>query len=135
MSDASQFPGILAEIAEVVGTEATWAIIRQCGGTRVTFPAHPDPDHWLSRLIGYEAALTLGRHFAVGSPDGRETGLHGVVLPVGPNSIQRVAQRRLAAEIKAGKSVRAAAREVGVHERTAWRVNAKLKNDDQGELF
>lgn len=128
-------PDILAEIADVVGADAAWAILRACGGTRITIPARPDADHWLSRLIGYEAAQKLGRHFAVGSPDGRETGLHAVVLPLGPNSMQRVAQRRLAEEIKAGKSVRSAAREVGVHERTAWRVAAKVKNDDQGDLF
>lgn len=132
----SSLPGILAEIAEVVGDEAAWAILQRCGGTRVSFPAIPDPDHWLSHLIGHEAAKTLGRHFAVGSPDGkRETGLRDVVLPIGPRSYQRVAQRRLADEIRAGKSVRAAAREIGVHERTAWRVKAKVKNDDQGELF
>lgn len=135
MSGSARFPGILAEIAEVIGADATWAIIRQCGGTRITIPANPDPEHWLSRLIGYEAAQTLGRHFAVGSPDGRETGLHGATIPLGPNSLQHTARRRLAAEIKAGKSIRAAAREVGVHERTAWRVRARMKDDDQGELF
>lgn len=131
----SELPGILAEIAEVAGTEAAYAIVSHCGGTRVDFPAEARPDHWLSRLLGHETASLLCKHFAVSSPEGTIAGLHHVVIPLGPMSAQKVARRRLAEELASGKSVRAAARAVGVHERTSFRVKSKLKNEDQGELF
>ncbi|MCO5059659.1 MAG: hypothetical protein M9905_17615 [Rhizobiaceae bacterium] len=135
MSDHG-LPGILGEIAEVAGKEAAWAIWKTRGGTRIGFPAKPDADHWLVRLLGADVARKICDHFASTSAGGRSSGLHAIVLPLGPDSLLKVARRRVAEEIRSGKSAGEAAREVGVHERTAWRIKAKMKPDDsQGELF
>lgn len=134
MSDHG-LPGILGEIAEVIGKDAAYKIVAHCGGTRASFPAKVDADHWLSQLLGPETANQLCHHFAVSSPDETVAGLRHVVIPLGPNSAQKLARKRLAEELASGKSVRAAARAVGVHERTSFRVKSAMKTDDQGELF
>lgn len=129
------FPGILAEIAELAGKDAAWAILSEYGGIRVDIPAKAHPDHWLSKLVGLEAATKICEGLRVGSPNGRMAGVRHVVIPLGNRSWQKTARRHLAEALRSGKDVRLAARETGVHERTAWRVKAKLKNSKQGELF
>lgn len=135
MSDHS-LPGILGVIADVAGKDAAYAILQARGGTRVTFPAAPSETHWLTKLVGAEAAMAICDHFAQGNPSGGRTGMPGSVdIPLHNTSLQKAARRRIADELRAGKSASAAAREAGVHERTAWRVKAKLRDDNQGELF
>lgn len=128
------FPGILAEIAELAGKDAAWAILSEYGGIRVDIPAVARPDHWLSQLVGLEAATKICEGLRVGSPSGGMTGVRHVVIPLGSRSLQKTARRHLAEALRSGKDVRSAAREAGVHERTAWRVKAKITNN-QGELF
>ncbi|MBK1625214.1 helix-turn-helix domain-containing protein [Afifella marina] len=132
----TRLPGILAEIAEVAGEEAAHAIARARGGTRVYLPGRADDDHWLTRCVGREAADAICRHFAAGGPDGSSGASY--LIPLGQAGSTKGRRRALAAELRRGASVAEAARAVGMHERTAWRMRAKLQKDrdaDQGELF
>lgn len=133
MSDHG-LPGILGEIAEIAGKDAAYAILHARGGTRITIPSTPPADHWLTKLIGSEAATAICNHFAQSSASGGRAGMV-TEIPLHNTSLQKAARRRIADELRSGKSASAAAREAGVHERTAWRVKAKLRDDSQGELF
>jgi hypothetical protein len=136
MSD--DLPGLLGEIAEVAGLAAALAIAERVGGTRVTIPARADDDHWLVKTVGREAADRICNHLRILSPDGREAGARHVIIPRGPAGCMAKARLRLARELEAGTSAREAARRAGLHERSAFRMRAKIKSeedDKQGQLF
>lgn len=133
----SALPGILGEIADAVGPEAALTIASEYGGVRVDIPAKAREDHWLAECLGMEMAERICKHFAIQDADGRRKGVRHEVVPLGPASMMKRAKRQLADALRAGKSVRTASREAGLHERTGWRINRKLKDrdDDQGSLF
>ncbi|WP_288804173.1 hypothetical protein [uncultured Novosphingobium sp.] len=58
-------PTMLATIAEVVGEEAALNIAEAHGGTEVHIPLTPDPDHWLSELIGQPEAAVVAAALAM----------------------------------------------------------------------
>ncbi|MCO5083378.1 MAG: hypothetical protein M9955_17190 [Rhizobiaceae bacterium] len=130
----SSLPGFLGEVAEIAGVDAAYAILDTCGGTRVDIPAKARPDHWLSRLVGFETADLICKHFAVQ----QVKGVRHEMIPLAHRSHARQARKHIAQAIARGVDVRSAARQAGVHERTAWRVKQRMKGDpdgDQGELF
>ncbi|MCB1470895.1 MAG: hypothetical protein KDK08_27890 [Rhizobiaceae bacterium] len=135
---SSSLPGILGEIADAVGVDAALQVAREYGGVRKDIPAEARMDHWLTDCLGYELADKVCRHLAIQDADGRRKGvIYHEVIPLGPASMMKRARRQLAEAILSGKSVRAASREAGLHERTGWRINSRLKerDDDQGDLF
>lgn len=71
-------PGILAEIADIAGEDAALAVAAARGGTQVYIPASPDRDHWLSRLVGHQAARDIADRLTCG------VGGMRVDLPLGP---------------------------------------------------
>lgn len=77
-------PPLLAEIAEVAGLDAALAMADARGGSRITIPARPRPDHWLVQAVGVDAAKLIADHFRVGN-----SGLI-VELPVGPTGAARI---------------------------------------------
>lgn len=134
MTDA--LPGILQEIAELVGEHAALAIASRAGGTRMYFPTHADDRHWLVACVGREAADKLCDHFAV---DGRGQRIE-IPLYVGGTYrqfVRAVAQRvhKLDAE---GASSTEIVRKVGVTQRSVHRHRARhrgKKDDKQGSLL
>lgn len=72
------FPGVLAEIAAVAGDDAALAIARARGGTEVYIPPAPAADHWLTKLVGAQAARAIADHLTCG------VGGLRVELPTGP---------------------------------------------------
>jgi hypothetical protein len=133
-------PGILADIAEVAGLQAALALADQYGGTQVDIPRHAHDQHWLVRCVGREAADRICAHMTIMDADGRTRGARGVLIPRGPMALMRKARRRLADEIRAGRSVRDASRIAGLSERTGWYVKAEIdgqrrRDPDQGDLF
>ena len=74
----ARLPGVLAEIADAAGHEAALAIADARGGTQVYIPPAPDADHWLSLLIGVEAARAVADRLTCG------VGGLRVDLPLGP---------------------------------------------------
>jgi hypothetical protein len=91
-------PGVLQEIAEVVGEEAAFAIAAARGGTQVYIPPVPPSDHWLCKLIGVELARLLADKLTMGIKGLR------LELPLGPASHAAQVRARVDAMIKAGAS-------------------------------
>lgn len=130
----SSLPGLLGDIADIVGPEIALEIARSHGGTRVSIPASAEPDHWLTELVGLETAEKICKGLSTIDGDGKRNGIRREILPLGPASALRAARKRARKALEDGASARAAAREAGLHERTIWRMKAK-DDDKQGELF
>lgn len=73
-----QLPGILAEIADIAGEDAALAVAAARGGTQIYIPPSPPRDHWLSRLVGHQAAKAIADRLTCG------VGGMRVDLPLGP---------------------------------------------------
>ncbi|OCP17454.1 MULTISPECIES: hypothetical protein [unclassified Ensifer] len=129
----STLPGLLGDIADIVGPEVALAIAQSHGGTRVAIPPRAEPGHWLTELVGEEVADKICRGLAI-LEDGRLKGVRSEVIPLGPSSVLKQARRRAHQALTNGASAREAARHSGLHERTIWRMKAKT-DDDQGSLF
>ena len=128
MTDRAQFSPLMNEIADVVGDEATIALIAARGGTRVHIPARVDDRHWLVDVMGRDAADKLCRHFRVGA------GGSYIELPVGTKKIYARAREKAFA-LRGTKSVEAIALALGVHRRTVTKWFADRPDDRQGSLF
>ncbi|SOC26925.1 hypothetical protein [Stappia indica] len=138
MNDNSDLPGLLADIADVAGLDAAMTLAEAVGGTRVTIPARVPHDHWLVRTVGRKAAEAICNHFRTLSAEGREAGARHIVIPKGPAGCLDKARRRLAKELHNGASAREAARRAGLSERAAFRMRARMREDEngpQGRLF
>jgi hypothetical protein len=81
----NQLPGILAEIADIAGEDAALAVAAARGGTQVYIPPSPDRDHWLSRLVGQQAARAIADRLTCG------VGGMRVDLPLGPKGARGAA--------------------------------------------
>ncbi|GEC14268.1 hypothetical protein [Nitrobacter winogradskyi] len=58
-----KLPGVLAEIAELIGEAGALAIAARRGGTRVYFPQKVPADHWLVACVGLKAAAMVSERF------------------------------------------------------------------------
>jgi hypothetical protein len=113
-------PAVLAEIAEVAGPEAAWALARAKGGTTVYIPYSAGEDHWLTELVGTEAAELICAHFRVANTGTR------VLIPIAKQGHQR---QRLYKALKDGMSAPQAASAAGMHERSAFRARSRMKEE------
>lgn len=128
---SAELPQIIAEIAEIAGPDAAWALAREHGGTTVFIPAEATRDDWLSRLVGFEAAAKVCAHYRITSGEGRANGIR-LLIPMA--SAARDAERWRQA-LEAGLSARDTARQLGVHERTVYRHRAQERDERQMKLF
>lgn len=127
-----ELPGVLAEIAELVGNAKALQIAAHAGGTRVYFPSKVHPDHWLVQCVGLEAASKILERFAGDTCDIPQAG-HGSFARFRRGIAQRIEQ--LEGEDKSSKEI---ARDVGVSQRTIHRRRKSQRdrrNDKQGSLF
>lgn len=124
----SSLPLVIAEIAEVAGTEAAWAISQAYGGRTIYIPREATSSHWLTELVGIEAATKICKHYRAGN-----AGLQ-LLIPLAKN---HAAKQRLIKALEAGMSATQAASVAGMHERTAFRTRKKLAEEDdrQWKLF
>lgn len=122
-----RLPGLLAEIADVVGEDAAIAIAEAKGGFRAHFPRKVTEDHWLVAAVGRQVADRLCKHFAVGEG--------GVLLhvPLGPAGFYGQARRRALSLRASGTSISNTARLVGVSTRTVekWVAEARSAGSNQ----
>ena len=116
-------PPLLAEIADVAGLPAALALAETRGGSRITIPARPRPDHWIVRTIGPEAAERLCAHFRVGA--GGTIGAT-VELPVGPSGSAAAARAKIDAMLRQGLSADKIAVIMRVHRTTVFRRKARI---------
>lgn len=61
--DESLLPGVLQEIAGLIGLPATLRLMQNYSGVRLYVPARFDPDHPLVKIVGHAAALKLVENF------------------------------------------------------------------------
>lgn len=63
MIDERYLPGILQDIAELIGLPGTLKLVETYGGVRLYVPKKIDAAHDLARLIGLEQATTLAETY------------------------------------------------------------------------
>ena len=129
---ADPLPQVLADIAMIAGEEAARRVAGAVGGTRVYIPPQPGPDHWLSKLVGIEAARKIGDHFTAGLAGAR------VDIPLGDTGFMASQQARIDAMILAGRSDRDIALACRYTDRGVRKRRARLKamrDSRQGNLF
>lgn len=121
-------PGVLGEIAELVGLEAALRIAEAKGGTRAFISRRPKPDNWLVLTVGQEIADQIAEHFSTG-----RSGIE-IEFPAGPTASyirqRRARAQRMEALVKEGLSTDRIALEVGLNRRNVNRFKAKLRSDD-----
>jgi len=134
---SEQLPGVLAEVAEVVGEAAAIALASHAGGTRVYLPAHPSADHWLVQALGAEDAAKLCAHFAVDGQRGQR-----LDIPLYVGGTYRQMMRSIAERVhkmdEADASSQEIARKVGITQRSVHRHRARhrgRRSSKQGQLF
>lgn len=57
--EARYLPGVLQEIAELIGLPGTLKLVEVYGGVRLYVPKRMEQDHPLASLIGFDNAATL----------------------------------------------------------------------------
>ncbi|MBN9334697.1 helix-turn-helix domain-containing protein [Devosia sp.] len=127
----SGLPQVIAEIAEVAGPDAAWALAAARGGQQVFIPATVKPGHWLADLVGLEAAEKICGHF---SANGRGD---TILIPMATLARKREA---IARALSGGAKIDQAAGMAGVHRRTVFRhkrrrTEAADRPTDQGDFF
>lgn len=128
---ADPLPQVLADIARIAGEEAARRVAGAVGGTRVYIPPVPGADHWLSQLVGLEAARKIADHFGAGFPA-------RIDIPLGDTGFIASQQARIDAMILAGRSERDIALACGYTDRGVRKRRARLKalrDSRQGDLF
>ncbi|WP_052494015.1 Mor transcription activator family protein [Nitrosospira sp. NpAV] len=61
--DESLLPGILRDIAGLIGLPGTLTLVQHYGGVRLYIPKRFDPDHVLVKILGAAAVVKLIEHF------------------------------------------------------------------------
>lgn len=117
-------PHVLAEIAAVAGEDAALAIAEARGGTPVYIPPDPDPDHWLSRLVGRERAKAIAEQLTCGVGGVR------IDIPQGPaGTLNRIKIKADAMISEGESSARDISRATGYSMRTVYRRRARLRDE------
>lgn len=128
----TMLPGVLAQIANVAGEDAALAIARARGGTQIYIPPEPGPDHWMTKLIGREAAKAVADELTCG------VGGLRLDLPLGPTGNAARMQRKVDEMLTEGRSERDIALATGYTIRGVRMRRAKLgklRDDRQLTLF
>jgi len=132
-----KLPGVLAEIAELVGEQAAIAIASRAGGTRVYFPAKADDKHWLVQSIGRAAADQVCAHFSVDERRGQRIDIPLYVGGTYRQMIRAIAERVHKLDEDGGTSSEIV-RKVGLTQRSVHRHRARhrgKKDGKQGRLL
>ncbi len=103
----------LKQIAAELGDQMAWMLIGGFGGTRVYIPLQPDDSSPLVRVLGRDAARTLGHRF----------GGEVVDIPLHRTRADRRRDRAAILKLRGeGQSVAAIARRIGCSERHVYYV-------------
>lgn len=121
-------PGILAEIADIAGEDAALAVAAARGGTQIYIPPSPDRDHWLTRLVGQQAAKAIADRLTCG------VGGMRIDLPLGPKGHAARARAKVDRMIDEGRSERDIALATGYTIRAVRRRRAKRKPGDDRQI-
>lgn len=125
-SHTDDLPDFLAEVAGLIGMQAALTLAEAKGGELVYIPSNPKADHWLSLLIGSDAANVVGMHFSQTSFSGERMVRIGYNVTV-PLAAQFRKWTLFELCCQEGLSGNETARRVGVHIRTVRRWHAKRR--------
>lgn len=98
----------------MAGAEAAMLLAGAYGGIEVYIPQRPNLDHWLSKTVGYEAAVKIAEWLP---------GLR-VRIPIGGRGLTL---DQVQSAFREHGSARRVARALGVTQRTVHRWRAKLR--------
>lgn len=122
----TEFTGVAAQIAEIIGDKLTQDLLARRGGMEVTIPVRPKGS-MLAEIIGEAAARDLSIELGAGR----------IVLPCA--HLRGAGARRAEAKrmLEAGASIAETARACGLHTRTVagYRMAASRGEDPQMPLF
>jgi len=128
LKSSVKLSGVLAEIADLLGTEAAIKIATARGGTTIFIPANPDDEHWLVMLLGRDTATALCKHYATYGSRGFGTRIH---IPFGPTSTREAKAALVRSLIRDGKSSTEIALTAHVSERTVFRQKQMMREQDE----
>lgn len=117
---SADLPGVLGEIAAVIGPKLAARVAAHLGGQYVWLAARPTAQNPLVRVIGRQHAEAVA---AALGPNQK------LVIPCGGFRGAPGRRRRIAALLAQGRSHNSIAQEIGCHVRTVERVAASLVPD------
>lgn len=125
--DRAWFSPLLNKIAEVAGDRAALILGREKACETIYIPRRVDPTHWLSKLLGEEAATALAKEF----------GPTRLEIPPALNGQKRKRRAAIAQMTDKGYSINKITRTLGVARSTVidHRRRMRSDDDDQGSLF
>lgn len=120
----SDLPGILATIATVTDEATALKLVQALGGTSLKLSAAPDGK--LATVVGVEAAEKIVKEFIQGDT---------VVIPMANRRGAGARRAAVARMLIDGGKIHTTALACDVHERTAKRMRARLKDQEDLPLF
>ena len=122
MSDPKPYlPGVLALIAEEIDEDCAIALANARGGRNVFIPKSVEPDHELSRIVGFEKAKQLSELLGGGR----------LAVPYGSFGGQAGRRAKIETLLQKGLSHSDIAAEVDVSQRTVERIASDYKDPNQ----
>jgi hypothetical protein len=120
-AEQRSLPGVLNEIADVIGVAGAISLAQKVGGTRIYIPGGITAQHWLVDAIGLGPAEKLCAKFSRSRID----------IPLGPAGAMVALTRQRAETVRAmtdeGLSAPTIARRIGVSVRTVCRIRSKMR--------
>lgn len=124
--DESLLPGILRDIARLIGLPGTLQLVKHYGGVRLYVPKRFDPDHVLVKVLGQPAVIKLIEHF------GGEAHFDIPKALVAANAVRNAGIRGEYAELSQSQL----ARKYNLTERQVRNILSGAEDDDpQADLF
>lgn len=121
--DERLLPGIVREISELIGLNATLKLVEHYPGIPMWVPVKFDPEHVLVKIVGHEAASKLVDNY----------GGESYAMPKCMDAIRAVRNAKICAS---DKSQRQLAIEHGLTVRQIRNIQSGIELDDgQDELF
>jgi len=127
MSEHAPLPGILGDIEAAAGREAAIKLARARGGSRVHIPGKALDGHWLTELVGMEAAIKICWLF-------RNAGQGGSYVKISRGH-HAIARQEIPVLLAKGWSNDRIALHLGVDLSTVQRERAKLRGTAQLSMF
>lgn len=125
LSDRAYMTPLLNRIADVAGERAALILGREKAGLQIYIPEKATPDHWLSLLIGVDAANAMAGVW----------GSKHIVVPPAMNGDKRRRAATIAELIEKGYSNNQIVQMTGVSRRTVIEHRRKQPDDRQASLF
>lgn len=124
--EARYLPGVLREIAELIGLPATLLLVKHYGGIRLYVPKQFDPSHPIVKLVGHEAAVKLVDSYG---------GVDHFDIPKGEIAVKAARDKQIRAERAGGATHARLAVKNGLTERQIRNICGPEVDDRQVALF